>query len=528
MTLPPGSRFSIVRNNVEVPLVPIDQLPFQLEGFPCELTPRQSDEEGWNLVGGTQELAIPFSIRVPTDFRPYRPALSEKTTNLPPDHYVHSSSVTVAREQMSEGFPLSSVIEAGQAVGRSRSTSSSANTIASIYPRDVQRLTYRTPNPSGIEPDSSKKEYCTHWISRGQCDFVQQGCRYKHEMPDREKLRELGFPHGTPKWYREKTAMSIGGSNWLRPRRALDNERPLSNEPTATHASRLSSLVNRRAQTCNSELPRSPDPHIVQTSAKVGILIDLDEPSIVAPSSKSFKSVSPISSLNSRDIDGALSSPPSEQLSRTMASVLRGRAITKINIPISEANRDILPIHDSCTISDIKSYTNKRSGPAVQTEARMSGSWLTSSPSPSVTTRIEGDYVAPSSRSLVQTMTTNVDITQKAANGDKKAAEAKTEVRPTNSASRSTRQSKPRPKRGLRPRKPTERYGAPDHQDGLARSTGSTLRGADAPSKGGKRRGAQDNGMDLKPENMHRPRAIHETEGLRKGANAASSLSRIV
>lgn len=49
-----------------------------------------------------------------------------------------------------------------------------------------------------------KKEFCTHWIRTGECDYVQQGCRYKHEMPSPTKLKTIGFPWGYPRWWTEK------------------------------------------------------------------------------------------------------------------------------------------------------------------------------------------------------------------------------------------------------------------------------------------------------------------------------------
>ena len=59
--------------------------------------------------------------------------------------------------------------------------------------------------PSGREPDYNRKRYCTHWIKYGECNYVQQGCRYKHEMPDRETLLKIGF-RGVPKWWSEERA----------------------------------------------------------------------------------------------------------------------------------------------------------------------------------------------------------------------------------------------------------------------------------------------------------------------------------
>lgn len=49
-----------------------------------------------------------------------------------------------------------------------------------------------------------KKVYCTHWMSTGECDYAQQGCLYKHEMPiNLNLLNALGY-QDIPKWYREK------------------------------------------------------------------------------------------------------------------------------------------------------------------------------------------------------------------------------------------------------------------------------------------------------------------------------------
>ncbi|KAL9000591.1 MAG: hypothetical protein Q9169_000884 [Polycauliona sp. 2 TL-2023] len=51
---------------------------------------------------------------------------------------------------------------------------------------------------AGLVP--GKKVYCSHWIRSGDCDFVQQGCLYKHEMPDDATLRAIGI-RALPSWY---------------------------------------------------------------------------------------------------------------------------------------------------------------------------------------------------------------------------------------------------------------------------------------------------------------------------------------
>jgi hypothetical protein len=64
----------------------------------------------------------------------------------------------------------------------------------------------RPPPPSGIEPDQRKKIYCNYWCQTGQCGFIQQGCIYKHEMPeDKETLNLIGLK-SVPAWWRKEQA----------------------------------------------------------------------------------------------------------------------------------------------------------------------------------------------------------------------------------------------------------------------------------------------------------------------------------
>ncbi|KAF7165937.1 hypothetical protein CNMCM5623_009929 [Aspergillus felis] len=69
-----------------------------------------------------------------------------------------------------------------------------------------------------------KKEYCSYWIRHGECDYQQQGCLFKHEMPtDRSMLEKLGL-RDIPRWYRDKynvPSLLSGGGNQTREPRAL-------------------------------------------------------------------------------------------------------------------------------------------------------------------------------------------------------------------------------------------------------------------------------------------------------------------
>lgn len=89
----------------------------------------------------------------------------------------------------------------------------------------------RTPSSSPRSSFEQKdKIYCSYWIRSGECDYTQQGCRYKHEMPDKATLVSIGF-RTVPRWWQEKVAIQLGQSaiptvgpvmkpaEWLRQRR---------------------------------------------------------------------------------------------------------------------------------------------------------------------------------------------------------------------------------------------------------------------------------------------------------------------
>jgi hypothetical protein len=64
------------------------------------------------------------------------------------------------------------------------------------------------PRPSaqqtdpGIVPFPEKRRFCRFWIEHGACKFGERCC-FLHEMPDREKLRLMGFTDH-PEWHKIK------------------------------------------------------------------------------------------------------------------------------------------------------------------------------------------------------------------------------------------------------------------------------------------------------------------------------------
>ena len=174
--LPEGLRYYLLRGTVMVPLVPVDQLPFQLQGIPRQLTHRQISDGAWKLCSETDEIASALLIQAPTasSFSP-RSTTTTQSRYLAPDHHVRAEPQTMpvsdTRTHRSS-HQLPAIVNSPEPPRPTPNAthgrpSSLTDTFASIYQKDAQRLGYRVPHPSGIEPDPSKKEYCTHWIKTG-------------------------------------------------------------------------------------------------------------------------------------------------------------------------------------------------------------------------------------------------------------------------------------------------------------------------------------------------------------------------
>ncbi|RDW81115.1 uncharacterized protein DSM5745_04672 [Aspergillus mulundensis] len=74
--------------------------------------------------------------------------------------------------------------------------------------------------------NNNNKEFCSYWVRHGECDYQQQGCLYKHEIPlDRAGLEKLGL-RDIPRWYREKYGIPSlqNGHGHPRPHTANNHE----------------------------------------------------------------------------------------------------------------------------------------------------------------------------------------------------------------------------------------------------------------------------------------------------------------
>lgn len=173
-TAAPIVRWYFRRGDANVPLIAADELPSGLhpDDFPRAL----ADAEAAKLQFVGKLTACPEAQQYSTASVPSRIS-----------HAFKASS----RKRLQQS------ISNGKSIGYNQPTRSAQ---PSIDGPALRRLP-----PSGQEPDLSRKQFCSHWIRTGECDFMQQGCIYKHVMPGLATLKTIGFQK-TPSWYQQAGA----------------------------------------------------------------------------------------------------------------------------------------------------------------------------------------------------------------------------------------------------------------------------------------------------------------------------------
>ncbi|KAJ5569964.1 uncharacterized protein N7459_009394 [Penicillium hispanicum] len=182
-------------NGVVTPLIAMDELPthIQIRGVSRTLTPGET--QGMTSCGVANARAEPWIV----DGLPSGPHASAnkdglaelqsilmKIMNDPSVASHHRAAVHSILYKGLESICVSDLL--------------SSNAMVSQAP-DV---TYGNTANTGNRPGFMKKEYCSYWIRHGECDYQQQGCMYKHQMPtDPAMLEKLGLRE-IPRWYREK------------------------------------------------------------------------------------------------------------------------------------------------------------------------------------------------------------------------------------------------------------------------------------------------------------------------------------
>ncbi|KAK7522003.1 hypothetical protein IWZ03DRAFT_421201 [Phyllosticta citriasiana] len=202
-------------NGNYVPVLAVDELPAEvhLEGVPRSIN--QDKAKGMTFLGNWQYTGQTYSLVSKEQKTAQKPTAN---STGPP------KSIAIQQSDSHMGFRSKEPEDSETVVGYEKPLSL-ADKIAKATPEAAARHNYiiQPPlPPSGKQPDQTKKEYCTYWIKTGGCDFTQQGCMYKHEMPDLKTLREKIGVTRVPKWYSDKYPdISPRHRSWVKERLRL-------------------------------------------------------------------------------------------------------------------------------------------------------------------------------------------------------------------------------------------------------------------------------------------------------------------
>ncbi|RMJ23440.1 hypothetical protein PHISP_05693 [Aspergillus sp. HF37] len=192
-------------NGVLTPLVAVDELPASLSirGAPRALSP--SDTQGMTSLGALDPRgqtyvvdAVPVQVQQ-SHVRDYelQPALARLDSDDALSVNRRLALQAMAQQQQQQGYAQNwSVQNASSANGWVVPAAGGAG--SGVGGGGMNGHGHKNVNLS------MKKEFCSYWIRHGECDYQQQGCLYKHEMPtDPALLEKLGL-RDIPRWYREK------------------------------------------------------------------------------------------------------------------------------------------------------------------------------------------------------------------------------------------------------------------------------------------------------------------------------------
>ena len=97
-----------------------------------------------------------------------------------------------------------------------------------------------------------RKIYCSFWLRTGNCNFEQQGCKFRHEIPFDQKTRDMIGFRDCPNWWSipptEPTSAKafqadrMHQANWRRGM-TQDDQRELPASPTHGHCRALSNIT---------------------------------------------------------------------------------------------------------------------------------------------------------------------------------------------------------------------------------------------------------------------------------------------
>ena len=268
-TTPAGPRplFVIIREDGSfVPLIAVDELPYEVQvmNVPRRLAGHQLTD--MKILGQLPRTGIDYEVRI------------------------HAKQPGHAGQGMANAFNVPGGSHSQTVMTRPPPTRGRSLTYKQTYNSQVARPFHKTSKAtwSGKPSNDSKKVYCTYWLRTGECDYMQQGCRFKHEMPDFETLKSLGFRE-VPKWWTDsqtgananadtKTATkpAIGSES----RRAAPPQQNIQTPSKGTFktATELSHILDKD-NAGGLKSPLLPEPSPSSGSKKSASHLDLSSPS---------------------------------------------------------------------------------------------------------------------------------------------------------------------------------------------------------------------------------------------------------
>ncbi|ETN41462.1 uncharacterized protein HMPREF1541_03398 [Cyphellophora europaea CBS 101466] len=226
--MPPSSplalkaQFYVIRPNGSfVPLIAMDELPTTVlvGDVPRILEPRAT--YGLHNVGEHESRHMHHAVEIAGSARPPT-RIEPLTTTIPTsDRSLLASKHACAGPTLEHGLPAPPEAYGIEEYSHSAATTPTlgqtalvrvdrkATPVAQAGPDSSLALTPQSPASTAMSSHASLpkvngvKEYCSYWLRHGECDYAQQGCLYKHEMPtDPEALARCGL-RDIPRWYRE-------------------------------------------------------------------------------------------------------------------------------------------------------------------------------------------------------------------------------------------------------------------------------------------------------------------------------------
>lgn len=211
MTEPLRPQHFITRQNgTMVPLVALDELPatIALRGVPRTLSPY--DVAGMTGLGTMESQHRQYVVDGPPQgFQPEQHKVAangiyaSKYATAASNHHLASSFGELGLHDHAASSTTHSPQSKAYGIKETQST------LSCNMSNDPVRSAESASRPLTIEdlarnPAPGVKEYCSYWLRHGECDYAQQGCLYRHEMPlDPPTLEKLGL-RDIPRWYREK------------------------------------------------------------------------------------------------------------------------------------------------------------------------------------------------------------------------------------------------------------------------------------------------------------------------------------